>query len=65
MKATCPKPPLHPLVATAVMDLLHVDFTSIEMTIALYRLSKGHQCPGVPGPFHKTHYGLCDPQSDH
>ena len=24
--------PLHLIVATALMDLLHVDFTSIEMT---------------------------------
>ena len=30
-----PKVPLHPLVATALLDLLHVDFTSIEMTMEL------------------------------
>ena len=34
------KVPLHPLVATTLMDLLHVDFTSIEMTLELNRLSK-------------------------
>ena len=32
------KTPLHPIVATALMDLLHVDFTSIEMTLQLNRL---------------------------
>ena len=30
-----PKAPLHPIVATATLDLLHVDFTSIEMTMEL------------------------------
>ena len=31
---------LHPIVATALMDLLHVDFTSIDMTLELNRLLK-------------------------
>ena len=30
-----PKVPIHPIVATATLDLLHVDFTSIEMTMEL------------------------------
>ena len=30
-----PKVPLHSIVATAPLDLLHVDFTSIEMTMEL------------------------------
>ena len=34
------KVPLHPIVATSVMDLLHVDFTSIEMTLELHRPPK-------------------------
>ena len=34
------KAPLHPIVVTAPMDLLHVDFTSIEMTLELNRLPK-------------------------
>ena len=32
------KAPLHPIVATSPLDLLHVDFTSIEMTMELNRL---------------------------
>ena len=32
-KGSLPKAPLHPIVATAPMDLLHVDFTSIETTL--------------------------------
>ena len=36
-----PKVPLHPIVATASLDLLHIDFTSIETTKEL------NQMPGV------------------
>ena len=32
--------PLHSIVATAPLDLLHVDFTSIEMTMELYQLPR-------------------------
>ena len=35
-----PKAPLHLIVATTPMDLLHVDFTRIEMTLELNRPSK-------------------------
>ena len=35
-----PKVPLHLIVATAVLDLLHIDFTSIEMTMELNKLPK-------------------------
>ena len=52
---------LHPIVATAPLDLLHIDFTSIEMTMELNKLPRGHQCPGVPGPLQKTCIGICDP----
>ena len=34
------KVPLHPIVATTPLDLLHVDFTSIEMTLELNRPPK-------------------------
>ena len=30
-----PKGPLHPIVVTAPLDLLHIDFTSLEMTMEL------------------------------
>ena len=33
-----PKTPLCPIVATAPLDLLHVDFTSIETTLELNQL---------------------------
>ena len=39
-KGDLSKVPLHPIVATASMYLLHVDFTSIEMTLELNRLPK-------------------------
>ena len=35
-----PKVPLNPIVATAPLDFLHVDFTSIETTLELNRLPK-------------------------
>ena len=39
-EANLPKVPLHLIVATASMDLLHVDFTSTETTLELNRLPK-------------------------
>ena len=36
-EGTTPKTPLCPIVATAPLDLLHVDFTSIETTMQLDR----------------------------
>ena len=35
-----PKAPLHPIVATTLLDLLHMDFTSIEMTMKLNKLPR-------------------------
>ena len=35
-----PKAPLHPLVSSTPLDLLHIDFTSIKMTIELNRLPR-------------------------
>ena len=34
------KAPIHPIMATAPLDLLHVDFTSIETTLELNQSSK-------------------------
>ena len=34
------KAPLHPIMATSPLDLLHVDFTSIEMTLELNKSPK-------------------------
>ena len=34
------KAPLHPIIATAPLDLLHIDFTSIEMTMELNKLPR-------------------------
>ena len=39
-KGNLPKVPLHPIVATAPLDLLHVDFTSIEITMELNKLPR-------------------------
>ena len=34
------KVPLHPIVATTPLDLLHIDFTSIQMTMELNQLPR-------------------------
>ena len=39
-KGELPKVPLHPTVATTPLDLLHVDFTSIETTMDLNQLPR-------------------------
>ena len=41
MRVATPRAPLCPIVATTPLDLLHVDFTSIETTLEL------NQCPRV------------------
>ena len=56
-----PKAPLCPIVATAPLDLLHVDFTSIETTL------EPNQLPGVANilvfldHFTKQCVGVCKP----
>ena len=40
-EGSTPKAPLYPIVPTAPLDLLHIDFTSIESTLEL------NQSPGV------------------
>ena len=39
-KGNISKVPLHPIVATAPLDLLHIDFTSMEMTMELNQLPR-------------------------
>ena len=58
------KAPLHQIVATAPLDLLYVDFTSIEMTMELNRLPKVTNVLVFQGLFDEGHNGICDPQSD-
>ena len=48
-----PKVPLHPILPTAPLDLLRIDFTSTETTMELNKLPRG--------PLHEAHYGICDP----
>ena len=63
MRVASPRPPLCPIVATAPLDLLHVDFTSIETTLEPNQSPRVCQwcLLGVPRPFHKTRVGICDP----
>ena len=63
-KGGFPKAPLCPIVVTAPLDLLHVDFTSIETMLEPKQSPRVTNVLGVPRPFHKTCIGLCDPQSN-
>ena len=56
-----PKDPLCPTVATAPLDLLHVDFTSIETTLELNQLPRVANVLGFPRPLHKKHFGMYNP----
>ena len=64
MRVILSKAPLHPIVATTPMDLLHVDFTMVEATLELNRLPKVSNTPGGSGPFHEAYYVICDPGSN-
>ena len=41
-EASLSKAPLHPIMATAPLDLIHVDFTSIKTTLELNKSPKSH-----------------------
>ena len=47
-----PKAPLCPIVATAPLDLLHVDFTSIETMLELYQSPRVANVLVFTRPFH-------------
>ena len=48
-----PKVPLHPIVSTTPMGLMHIDFTSIKMTMELNRLPKVANVLVIQGHFTK------------
>ena len=56
-----PKAPLCPIVATAPLDLLHIDFTSIETTLETNQSPRVTNVLVFQGPFHETCVGICDP----
>ena len=59
-----PKALLLPIVATPPLDVLHVDFTSIETTLEPNQSHRVAKCLGFPRPLHKTHVDICDPWSN-
>ena len=62
-EGSLPKALLHPIVATAPLDLLHVDFTSIETTLEPNQLV-WKSGVGVPRPLHEAHICICNPWSN-
>ena len=59
MKALMPS--VWPIIVTAPLELLHIDFTSIETMMELDQPPKGGEPFGLLQPLYKTHYGICDP----
>ena len=56
-----PKAPLCPIVATAPLDLLHVDFTNIETTLEQNQSLTVANVFVFQDHFMKTHVGVCGP----
>ena len=59
-----PKVPLHLIVATVPLDLLHIHFTSIEMTMELKKLPRVANVLVFQDHFTKNIMAYDDPQSD-
>ena len=53
------KSPMVPMMVTAPLQLVHLDFTSFEMITNLNEMPKVESL-GNCGPFHKIYQGLCD-----
>ena len=58
------KAPLCPIVATAPLDLLHVDFTSIENMLEPKQSPRVANVLVFQKPLHETCVGICDSQSN-
>ena len=59
-----PKASLCPIVATAPLDLLHVEFTSIETMMELNQSPRVANVLVFQDHFTKHYTGICDPQSN-
>ena len=60
-EGSLPKAPLHPIVATAPLDLLLIDFTSIETTLETNQSPRVANVLVFQDPLHKTCIGICNP----
>ena len=58
------KAPMQLIIVTTPLELLHVDFTSIETMMELDQPPNMVNHFGLLQPLYKkTHHGICDPQS--
>ena len=62
-KGSCAKAPMWPIIVTTPLELLHVDFTSIETMMELDQLPNMVSL-FVFWPHYETHYGVPDPRSN-
>ena len=58
---TCAKAPMQPIIVTAHLEMIHIDFMSIDMTMKLDQLLNMVSILGFLS-LYKTHHSLCDPQ---
>ena len=63
-KGTHHKAPMQPIIVTAPLELLHMDFASIEMTMELHQHPNVGKIFGLLQPLYETHHGICDPWSN-
>ena len=62
-KCTCDKAAVQTIIVTASLELLHIDFTSIDNN-GVGLTPKCGEAFGLLWPLYETHYGICDPQSN-
>ena len=60
-EGTQAKVPMQPIITSAPLELLHVDFTSIETTMDLDQQPLCGEYFGLLQSLYKTCRGLCDP----
>ena len=59
-EGTHAKAPVWPIIVAAPLELLHIDFTSNEITMELDQPPKYGEYFGLLQPLYETCYGICD-----
>ena len=62
-KAKGQLPPMQPIICTEPMELVHIDYVGMEVTIATDRKPIEKKRAGGCGPFHTIHSSICNEES--